>query len=633
VYTAPPFQHRYDSVGDYDVKMIVTDAKGCMDSLEKREFVKISSIKAKWTTGGQTCPNSPISFSNQSTSDLPFTYLWNFGDGQTSNDLSPSHSYADTGFYTVGLKIRDILGCEDSLIKTSIVQVALPKASFTANNFTTYCTPFDAQFTNTSNFYQSSNWDLSIGTSTQQNPAIYYTRTGIYPIKLTVTSPGGCQDSAIDTLRVFNPSDGFIRYTPLNGCIPLNVSLEAFSQFKATFIWDFGDGNVIDTTISKIEHTYSDFGDFLPKIILKEPSGTCIVPISGTEVISLLGVKAKFAIDKNFFCDSGIVRVTDSTTFNDRITEYKWDFGDGTTYNSQNPVHHYLNPGLYNVSLVVNTQAGCTDTLQKGPIKIVQSPLISVNTDTVICVNDRLIHTGILDRPDTSNLRWAWDLPNGNRPRVQIPPLQQYNTPGSFRMTTIATNTSGCADTVVKSLLVNPLPVITVPRVIQKFVGVPVSLPANYSSNVESYSWMPPANLDCSTCPQPISTTKLNTRYTIAVVDSNGCKNTSFVDVIVTCEGADIFLPNTFSPNGDGSNDIFYARGKGLDRVKSLRIFNRWGEIVFEKRDFAVNDPSVGWDGKYKGNKALPDVYVYQVEIFCENGEIIRFSGNVALIQ
>jgi len=288
---------------------------------------------------------------------------------------------------------------------------------------------------------------------------------------------------------------------------------------------------------------------------------------------------------------------------------------------------------LYNVSLVVNTQGGCTDTLQKGPIKIVQSPLISVQTDTVICVNDRIIHNGIFDRPDTSNVRWSWNLPNGNRPQVQNPAIQQYNTAGTFRMTTIATNSSGCADSVTKSLLVNPLPVITMPPAVSKMVGVPVSFPATYSSNVISYSWTPPANLSCSDCPQPVATPKFNKKYAVTVVDSNGCKNISFVEVIVTCAGADLFLPNTFSPNGDGSNDIFYARGKGLDRVKSLRVFNRWGEIVFEKRDFPVNNASVGWDGKYKGNKAQPDVYVYQVEIFCENGEIVSFSGNVALIQ
>jgi gliding motility-associated-like protein len=94
-----------------------------------------------------------------------------------------------------------------------------------------------------------------------------------------------------------------------------------------------------------------------------------------------------------------------------------------------------------------------------------------------------------------------------------------------------------------------------------------------------------------------------------------------------------VFVPNTFSPNGDGSNDVFYVRGKGLERVKSLRIFNRWGQIVFEKRDFPVNDASAGWNGTFMGNRPHPDVYIYQVEVFCDNSEIIRFEGNVALIQ
>jgi len=91
-------------------------------------------------------------------------------------------------------------------------------------------------------------------------------------------------------------------------------------------------------------------------------------------------------------------------------------------------------------------------------------------------------------------------------------------------------------------------------------------------------------------------------------------------------------MPNTFSPNNDGSNDAFYPRGKGLYSIKTLRIFNRWGEIVFEKKDFPVNSPSSGWDGTYKGKKPQPDVYVYQVEVICDNGELIKLDGNIALI-
>jgi gliding motility-associated-like protein len=138
--------------------------------------------------------------------------------------------------------------------------------------------------------------------------------------------------------------------------------------------------------------------------------------------------------------------------------------------------------------------------------------------------------------------------------------------------------------------------------------------------------------LNCADCPQPISTAKFSTKYTISVIDSNGCTARADVQVIVLCKGAKIFVPNTFSPNGDGSNDVFYPRGTGLDRAKSLRVFNRWGEVVFEQRDFPVNNALSGWNGRYKGNKPQPDVYVYQIELYCENGEIVRFDGNIALI-
>jgi gliding motility-associated-like protein len=215
---------------------------------------------------------------------------------------------------------------------------------------------------------------------------------------------------------------------------------------------------------------------------------------------------------------------------------------------------------------------------------------------------------------------------------LQNPLIQKY-TPGSYQVTAVATNSSGCTDTAYKNILVHALPTVTLPPSLTKIVGFPITLPAVYSSGVVSYNWTPATGLDCPTCPQPEAAPKFTTRYTVSALDSNNCKNTAEVQVIVICEGATIFVPNTFSPNGDGVNDIFYVRGKGLDRVKSLRIFNRWGEVVFEQRDFLVNSAQHGWDGKYKGNKPLTDVYIYQVEVFCENGEIIRFDGNVALIK
>ena len=632
-YSGGPFQHVYDSIGDYDVKLIVTDAAGCTDSTVLREFVKVSTLKANWEVHTQSCPGKAAWFGNQTTSDFKFTSVWDFGNGETSDMHQLWYTYQDTGYYNVKLVVTDQYGCTDSIAKDSLVHIAVPKASFDANNLTSYCTPFPLELTNTSYFYSSSYWELGQGTSTQTNPVSYYTTTGVYPIKLTITSPGGCTDTVMDTLRVYNPQDATMAYSPLFGCRPLKVNFEAASEMTARFVWDFADGNVIDTTINKITHIYDDPGAFQPRMILKQAECPDLA-IMGQEWVEIVGAKPKFTIPQRQFCDSGYVTIMDSTVSRDRITSYTWDFGDGTVSNDPvPPTHFYSSPGLYNVSLAVATESGCKDTLTMRPgVKVVESPLIHIGGDSVICVNERAVHLGVFDRPDTSDVRWIWQLPNGTNPAQQNPAPQTY-TPGNYVLTTIATNSSGCRDTATQNLIVHALPVITAPSPLTKIVGVPITLPATYSSGVVSYLWSPSATLDCSTCPQPVATPKFTTNYTVSVVDSNGCKNTADVKVIVVCKGATIFLPNTFSPNGDGTNDVLYVRGVGLDRVRSLRIFNRWGEVVFEQRDFPTNNAAYGWNGTYKGRKASPDVYIYQVEVFCENSEIIRWEGNVALIQ
>jgi gliding motility-associated-like protein len=635
-YSTPPFQHNYDSIGDYDVKLIVTDSNGCQDSIIKRGFVKVSSIKADFNTpiGQQMCVNKSVTFNNQSRSDLPFSSLWSLGDNSFDTTLNSYHTYSDTGYFTIKLVITDIVGCKDSVIKDSFFHIAMVKADFTANNFTSYCTPFQASFTNTSYFFSTSFWDLANGTSDQNNPTTYYTATGTYPVKLVATGPGGCQDSITKTVTVYNPNDATLSYTPLNGCTPRQVNFDAFTPMNARFIWDFGDGNVNDTTINHLSHTYVDFGDFVPVVIMKEPSGNCTVALQGDSTIKMIGVKLKYFLDKTFFCDSGTVSIRDSTTSNDSPVNYQWNFGDGGSSNVSAPTHLYQAPGSYNVSLLATTQNGCVDSMNKGPIKVSMTPVLNVNPDSIICVNSKLTYLGQLVNPDTSAVSWFWRFPNGSTSNAQNPGSIAYTVPGSFTWMVRAMNSSGCADSINGSLLVNPLPTVTIPASITKMIGIPLKIPATYSSGVTKYTWSGPANtLDCDNCPQPVTTTKFNTKYSVAVTDSNGCSARADVQVIVLCKGAKIFVPNTFSPNGDGTNDVFYVRGTGLDRMKSLRVFNRWGEVVFEQRDFPSNNEMYGWDGKYKGRIAQPGVYIYQVEVYCENGEIIHFEGNLSLIQ
>jgi len=633
-FSAPPFQYTYNTTGTYSVKLVITDASGCKDSMTLANLVTATDPIPDFVVDTLACPGAILTFTNI-TSPAGLNSFWDFGDGNTSVTPSPTHSYAAAGLYTVKLRVQDVYGCADSITRTNYIRVGSPVPDFNISDSISSCTPLEVQFTNTSTFYNSVLWDFGPGqgTSSLNNPVHYYSIPGIYPVKLIVTSPGGCQDSIIKTIRVYDTAGSRLNYIPVQGCKPLVIDLNVLTTGPMeSYFWDFGDGYTQITTVPNASHVYSTFGNFLPKVILEDPSG-CIIPLQGFDTAFIIGAVAKFGVDTTFFCDFGTVNFLDSTTFNDPIVVYNWDFGDGNISTLQNPVHQYSSPGLYTVQLMVQTQQGCRDTLIKPAlIKVVQRPLIDINGDSVICINSSILHSGIFLQPDTSVVSWQWTFPNGNTSTLQNPPGQTYSVAGSFVATAIATNSSGCKDTTRQTIIVNPLPVVTMPGQITIQAGFPVTIPATYSPNTVSWIWSPSAGLSCANCPTPDAGPKFNTTYQVYFTDDNNCSNTGKIQIIVICKDGNLFIPNTFSPNGDGSNDVFYPRGKGLERVKMLRIFNRWGEVVFEKRDFPVNDASAGWNGSYKGQKPKADVYVYQAEVFCDNGDIIRLNGNIALI-
>lgn len=636
-FSAPPFRHVYSIPGTFSVHLRITDASGCVDSVVKFNIVSTSNPKADFLSyDSLTCPNARVQFYNTS-SPPPADYVsfWDFGDGNinTTNN-SPINYYALPGDYTVKLKITDSHGCSDSITRNLYIHVKNPVAGFTVNDSASSCTPFEVDFTNTSQYYIFSSWNFGNGgTSTLTNPTVYYTLPGTYIVTLYAISPGFCVDSTKKTITVYDTAGARVNYNPLSGCKPLSVNLNVLTSGNpGTFIWDYGDGTVDSSLVPNASHIYNVFGNYVPKVILKDPAG-CLIPLTGPDTIRINGAEAKFGFDAHLFCDSGMVHFVDSTEFNDAITQYSWDFGDGTTSTQQSPAHQYARPGLYSVTLSVQTLSGCFDSLHlPDTIKVVQSPLIDITGDTSVCVNDAMLLNGVFLRSDTSATLWSWHFPNGNNAGGQNPGQETYITPGTFTVTTSAINSSGCTDTTATGIIIYPLPVATLPGTITMQAGFPVTINATYPSNVTNYLWAPSSTLSCINCPEPIANPKLNTNYTVIYVDSNGCKNSGLVTVIVICKNANVFMPNSFSPNSDGINDAFYPRGRGINRARVLRVFDRWGEVVFEAKDFPINDPAFGWDGKFKGNKPQPGVYVYQVEFYCDNGDVIRFEGNVALI-
>jgi gliding motility-associated-like protein len=189
------------------------------------------------------------------------------------------------------------------------------------------------------------------------------------------------------------------------------------------------------------------------------------------------------------------------------------------------------------------------------------------------------------------------------------------------------------SDTAYIPITVFPIPVVDAGPDKTINTGQSVDLVPVISTDVTSVAWSPTNSIIRNNYPAVTVKPKETTQYLLQVTNAGGCQARDMVTVFVICNGANVFIPNTFSPNGDGANDIFYPRGSGLFSIKSFKIFNRWGEIVYERNDFMPNDERAGWNGMYKGQKQNPDVFIYTMDIICDNSTTLTYKGNIALIK
>jgi gliding motility-associated-like protein len=146
-------------------------------------------------------------------------------------------------------------------------------------------------------------------------------------------------------------------------------------------------------------------------------------------------------------------------------------------------------------------------------------------------------------------------------------------------------------------------------------------------------TWTQTSWLSCTDCLDPVAAPLQNTLYELIVADTNGCQ--AIATSLVRVENKEnIFIPNGFTPNNDGANDLFMIYGGvGVTRVKTFVIFDRWGEQVFSRTNFQPNNPEGGWDGTLDGKPLRPAVFVYYAEIEFDNGRIVIFKGDVTLIS
>ncbi len=634
-FTAPPFTHTYLQAGRFKVSLKVTDATGCSDiySLPTNLFVTNPLVGFRADTF--YCPGAPLPFVDTS-SGAGLSYHWDFGDGSTSTAQHPQHSYpTGDAAYSVKLKITDVSGCEDSITKVDYIKIRSPKPAFDIQDTTTICPPLRTTFTFKGSDYKSFYWDFGDGgTSSLPNPSHFYSDYGRYVPRLYVLGPGGCIDSAAASVSIHDPiSATEINYVlpagPICNSVNIDFTLVVPPAFKFAFF--FGDGSVDSSQQTTLSHFYSRPSFNMPRLVIYDTISGCEVGINGPRRIDVLGAIPLFSKDKKEFCDQGIVTFKNFTTKNEPISSTIWNFGDGGTSNAESPSHNFTQPGVYPVTLTVTTQSNCSRSFS-DTVRVYRTPAPSILGRDTICVNSAELFEGVLATSDTLT-NWQWAFGNGQTSTEQNNSVT-FGTTGNYSLQLTSTNKIGCKATATKNIYVTPLPTAAPAQdPLTIAVGIGANIVMNYTGDIISHNWIPATRLSCTDCPAPFANPQYTTKYSVQLEDRHGCQNSGAITIIVVCGKENFFIPNTFSPNGDGRNEVFYPKGTGLFRIKSMRIFNRWGEVVFEKKEFPANDPSAGWNGTYKGKPASPDAYIYSMEILCENNTVIPVKGNVTLLR
>ncbi len=314
------------------------------------------------------------------------------------------------------------------------------------------------------------------------------------------------------------------------------------------------------------------------------------------------------------------------------ITGYHWDFGvpiiNNDTSNSQFPSYTYTDTGIYTLTLIVYSAIPlCNDT---GTAIVYVYPSL---TGGIIapngCVNTPIsfLDASVSSYSDIDY--WFWNFGDGTTSLLQNP-VQSFANPGVYNISLIVNTERGCADTIYQTINIFTNPVIDIsPKDTSIIYGTSVTLNTTVDLTGSTFVWFPVEGLNDVTILNPIASPTATTTYYITVTSTNGCISTDSV-VIRILYIPNVNIPTAFSPNQDGKNDYFRPLIHGVVENADFRIYNRWGELIYQSNDAYAP----GWNGTFNGEPQEIGVYVF---VFNCNAAVTgtphNFKGNVTLLR
>lgn len=561
-----------------------------------------------------TCDGFTYTFSNEASfSPLVNSYYWEFSDGFISTQSNPTHTFADTGTYTFKLVLNRNGNCSDST--TSKIKVY--PGFFPGFRTVGVCVNKPTQFIDTTNtrygYVNSWRWDfgetaVTNDTSRLQNPVYSYPTTGTKTVTFVVSNSKGCVDTVTKNIDILTKPPLSVAFKDTLICRGDSVQLHAIGN--GTFSWTPSSNIFNDNTPDPTVYPLST-ADYFVKLDYQGCIGFDTVKV---KVIPFVTVAA---MPDTTVCKGDTLQLYAAT---DGL-KYLWN--NASTLNNPTLLRPTAKPvNDITVYTIASTVGRC---LSKDSVQVTAVPYPTVNAgpDTTAC-----FYTFAQLHGSTDGSSFTWSPTNMLTNETTLTPLARLKKTTAYILT--AYDTRGCPkpgrDTVM--VYVNPEVIAFAGRDTAVVVGQTLQLNASGGLN---YSWSPPTALNNPLVynPKAVYNGEFDSiRYTVTVSDSIGCTDDATVLVKIFRTAPKIFVPTAFTPNGDGKNEFAAAVAVGITRLDYFRIYNRWGQLVFET---TVNGK--GWDGRLGGVPQATGVYVWIVKGTDYTGKVVFDKGTVTLIR
>jgi gliding motility-associated-like protein len=638
-----PADKIYKQVGTKQIKIISTippTAGGCPSGDETLNFdfeVYDPPPTATFLAQSSACINNPVQFSlNAINGNRPvISYFWDFGDGTTSTDKEPAHTFTSAGLKTVSLSVKNDVACVSNVYQLPIKILKQPQASFTVANSS--CSQTEIQFTDQSVLNENAPsylWDFGDGkTSTDKNPLHAFDKPGNYIIKLSLKTEANCESSFQLSKTIFEiPTADF---DDPNACARDNIIFKAIktSSDIVSYQWNFGDGSTA-TGKDTPPHQFAKPGTYIISLKVASSNG-CEYEIKKTIVISSSNPNAGFSvINASNLCSNQPVQFQDNSNVQiGKIVKLEWIFeysiGGANTKEiyilpAKDSIYNHKYPSTketinYQVTLKAFSGNECFE--EYGPISITVkgSPEVSFPPLAGICIDQPKIT--ITQAKEITGISGSGIFTGTGISETGIFDPVAAGL-GKHIITYTFTSDNGCNDIKQQEIEVYPLPTVNAGEDVTILIGGQTTFKSVATGNGLTYQWLPTTGLNDATILNPTASPRESTLYTLIVTSKDGCTISDKVNVEVATKPK---IPNTFTPNGDGNNDTWNI--KYLDSYVNARmtIYNRFGNAVFTSTGY-----DVPWDGRFNGKEVPVGVYYYIIDTKVEDK---KFTGSVTVIR